>query len=189
MKQLDETYYDILNIPHDASPQDISSSYRKLAKILHPDVCESSDAEELFKVVNEAYQILRDPKKRAEYDTTITLAQPSQYKGYYQGTQRYRHPRTWYYADHYHRTGREQTHTNEGRAEPTRKGIPKFVQVLLFYLTLIMAIVIIAELFLLPWINGVNATDARSAFLEGNQWVAEEEYQKAIGSYQTAVSR
>lgn len=187
-----DTYYDILDVPHDASQKDIASSYRRRAKVLHPDVCESSDAEDLFKAVNEAYQTLRDPKKRAEYDTTIALAQVSPYGEYYQGGRRYRDPRTWYYThhhQHYHSTTRDRPSDQDLRKPPVRNGIPRLFQVLLFYLSLLMAIVIIAELFLLPWIDGVNATDARSSFLEGNRWVEEEEYQKAIESYQMATTK
>lgn len=185
----DETYYDILDVPHDASPQDIASSYRKRAKVLHPDVCESPDAEDLFKVLNEAYQTLRDPKKRAAYDTSIALAEVSPYGRYYQGERRYRDPRTWYYTNHHHSTGRARHVDEDLRKPPVRNEIPRLFQVVLFYLSLFMAIVIIAELFLLPWIDGANATDARSSFLEGNRWAEEEEFQKAIESYGQAASK
>ena len=183
-----ETYYDILSIRPDASLQEITASYRSLAKMLHPDVCEEPDAEDLFKAVNEAYQVLKDPKKREEYDASLLLAKESPYSGYYQGKNRYRDPRTWYYS-----------HTSQSRAgygpasepqKPERKNIfPRLVQVVLFYLSLTMAIFIIAQLFLIPWIGGTNAADARSAFTTGNQWMGQEEYLKAIESYQDAVSK
>jgi curved DNA-binding protein CbpA len=188
MKQSDDTYYEILGVPFSASQKDISSSYRRLAKILHPDVCKSSDAEELFKAVNEAYQILSDPKKRQEYDTSIAQAQTSRYGEYYQGSRRYRHPRTWYYANYHHNTSRRQPPSEEVRKEQYRKGIPRLIQVILFYLTLFMGTIIIAELFLLPWIDGMNAFNARGDFMEGNKWIEEEEYQKAIESYEKATS-
>jgi curved DNA-binding protein CbpA len=188
MKQPDDTYYDILDIPKDASQQDISSSYRKLAKMLHPDVCDSPDAEELFKALNEAYQTLRDPKKRTEYDASIGHTQTSPYNAYHHGERRYRHPRTWYYSNRQYRAGKTEPPAREVRKEVSRYSLPRRFQVILFYLSLFMAIVIIVELFLLPWIEGANATGARSAFLEGNTWVEEEEYQKAIESYQKAAS-
>ena len=188
MKQPDDTYYKILDVPFNASQKDISSSYRRLAKILHPDVCKSSDAEELFKAVNEAYQTLRDPKKRQEYDISIAQAQTSRYGEYYQGSRRYRHPRTWYYANHHHSTSRKEPPSEEVRKEKYRRGMPRLIQVILFYLTLFMGTIIIAELFLLPWINGTNAFNARSDFLEGNKWIEEEEYQKAIESYEKATN-
>lgn len=188
MKPPAETYYDILSVRPDASVQEITASYRSLAKILHPDVCESPDAEELFKAVNEAYQILRDPAKREEYDESLVLAASSPYSGYYQGKRRYRDPRTWYYNGQNQRT----THTaaSPGAPSPAKTGaFPRMVQVILFYVTLGMAIFVITQLFLLPWIDGANASDARTSYLQGTQWMAEEEYQKAIESFQEATTR
>jgi tetratricopeptide (TPR) repeat protein len=52
-----------------------------------------------------------------------------------------------------------------------------------------MGTIIITQLFLLPWIEGVNASDARAAFNEGNRWLEEEEYQKAIESFESATAR
>ncbi len=185
----DETYYDILGVPPDASIEKITSAYRKLAKILHPDVCQSPDAEDLFKAVNEAYQVLRDPKKREEYDASAIPSHASQYRGYYQGTRRYRDPRTWYYADPCRNAGRTQARAEENRQHRRQSTIPRFLQIILFYITLLMAIIIMAQLFLLPWINSANASDARTEFLEGNRWMGEEEYQKAIESYREATNR
>ncbi len=62
-------YYEILNVPRDASLEDIKAAYRRLAREYHPDVRKDDPhAEERFKEVNEAYQVLSDPDKRAEYD-------------------------------------------------------------------------------------------------------------------------
>jgi curved DNA-binding protein CbpA len=183
----DETYYDILSVSKDASLQDITGAYRKLAKILHPDVCESPEAEELFKAVNEAYRILRDPEKRKEYDATLEAEQVLPQGKYYQGG-RYRDPRTWYYSHTYTRAGRPKPGENI-RAQRKKSAIPRIMQVLLFYLTLFMAVIILAQLFLMPLIEGVNARDARTAFTEGNRWIEEHEYQKAIESFQTATTR
>lgn len=188
MKPPAETYYDILSVRPDASVQEITASYRSLAKILHPDVCESSDAEELFKAVNEAYQILRDPKKREEYDASLVLARSSPYSKYYQGERRYRDPRTWYYSGQNRGTAR--TATSPEAPPPVRAGaFPRMVQVILFYVTLGMAIFVITQLFLVPWIDGANASDARASYLQGTEWMAEEEYQKAIESYREATTR
>ncbi|MDD1725063.1 MAG: DnaJ domain-containing protein, partial [Methanospirillum sp.] len=93
-----ESYYDLLNVRRDASPQEITAAYRRLAKVLHPDVCSDPAAEELFKSVNEAYQVLRDEKKREAYDLSLLEAWGSEYGEYYTGKTRYRDPRTWYYA-------------------------------------------------------------------------------------------
>jgi curved DNA-binding protein len=61
-------YYAILGVPRDASQDDIKRAYRKLARKYHPDVSKESDAEERFKAVGEAYEVLKDPEKRAAYD-------------------------------------------------------------------------------------------------------------------------
>ena len=61
-------YYDALGVKPDASEADIKSAYRKLARKYHPDVSKETGAEERFKAVNEAYEVLRDKDKRASYD-------------------------------------------------------------------------------------------------------------------------
>lgn len=62
-------YYKILGVSRDAKPDDIRKAYRKLAKQYHPDVNKSPDAEEKYKEINEAYEVLKDPAKREKYDT------------------------------------------------------------------------------------------------------------------------
>src|SRR5579862_5173261 len=62
-------YYDILGVARDASGDDIKRAYRALARRHHPDVSDDkSDAEHRFKEINEAYEVLSDPNKRAQYD-------------------------------------------------------------------------------------------------------------------------
>ena len=61
-------YYETLGVPPGADADVIKSAYRKLARKYHPDVSKEADAEEKFKAVNEAYEALRDPQKRAQYD-------------------------------------------------------------------------------------------------------------------------
>ncbi len=61
-------YYEILGVDKNADQADIKKAYRKLALKYHPDRSEAEDAEEKFKEINEAYQILSDEEKRQAYD-------------------------------------------------------------------------------------------------------------------------
>jgi molecular chaperone DnaJ len=62
-------YYEILDVKKDASQDDLKKAFRHLARKYHPDLNKGSkDAEEKFKEINEAYQVLSDPQKRAQYD-------------------------------------------------------------------------------------------------------------------------
>src|SRR3954466_16153358 len=61
-------YYEVLGVPRDASEEDIRRAYRKLARENHPDVNKDPEAEDRFKEISEAYEVLRDPEKRERYD-------------------------------------------------------------------------------------------------------------------------
>ena len=61
-------YYEVLGISKGASDDEIKKAYRKLAKQYHPDVNKAPDAEAKFKEINEAYEVLSDPQKKATYD-------------------------------------------------------------------------------------------------------------------------
>ena len=61
-------YYEVLGVLKNSTDNDIKKAYRRLAKQYHPDVNKEANAEEMFKEINEAYEILSDPQKRATYD-------------------------------------------------------------------------------------------------------------------------
>jgi curved DNA-binding protein len=80
-------YYDILGVKADASEADIKSAYRKLARKYHPDKNKDAGAEEKFKSINEANEVLKDAEKRRSYDELRA-------GGYRQGEQ-FRPPPGW----------------------------------------------------------------------------------------------
>ena len=61
-------YYEILGVSKDVSEADLKNAFRQLVRKYHPDVNKEPGAEERFKEINEAYQVLSDPDKRAAYD-------------------------------------------------------------------------------------------------------------------------
>ncbi|MGX2972364.1 DnaJ C-terminal domain-containing protein [Helicobacter sp. T3_23-1059] len=65
---MSKSLYETLEVSENASQDDIKKSYRKLARKYHPDVNKQKEAEEKFKEINAAYEILSDPQKRAQYD-------------------------------------------------------------------------------------------------------------------------
>lgn len=67
-------YYKILEIPRNASLEEIKKAYRAKAKLVHPDVNNSQKANEVFAVVSEAYEVLSDEKKRYLHDIKLNYA-------------------------------------------------------------------------------------------------------------------
>ena len=61
-------YYATLGVDKTASQDEIQSAYRKLARKYHPDVNKEAGAEDRFKEIGEAYEVLKDPEKRQKYD-------------------------------------------------------------------------------------------------------------------------
>lgn len=61
-------YYQIMGVARDASQEDLKRAYRRLARKFHPDVSKEANAEDKFKELQEAYEVLKDPQRRAAYD-------------------------------------------------------------------------------------------------------------------------
>ena len=87
-------YYDTLGVSRGAPAEEIKRAYRKLARKYHPDVSKEKNAEAKFKDVQEAYEVLKDPEKRASYD---------QLGRDYRSGQQFRPPPGW--EQHYGRSG------------------------------------------------------------------------------------
>lgn len=68
---MDKDYYKIMGVNQGASEKEIKTAYRKLARKYHPDISKEPSAEERFKEMGEAYEVLKDPAKRTQYDQDI----------------------------------------------------------------------------------------------------------------------
>ncbi|HEY5467589.1 MAG TPA: J domain-containing protein [Coriobacteriia bacterium] len=76
-------YYEVLGVPRDATDADIKKAFRSRARDVHPDTSDHDNAEELFKELNEAYEVLSDSEKRANYDRFGTANPQSRFPGGY----------------------------------------------------------------------------------------------------------
>ena len=70
-------YYEILGVNRSSTDSEIKSAYRKLARKYHPDVNKTKEAEEKFKDINEAYEVLGDKQKRQRYDSLGSTCTPA----------------------------------------------------------------------------------------------------------------
>src|SRR5271156_1775414 len=87
-------YYDTLGVSRGAPAEEIKRAYRKLARKYHPDVSKEKNAEAKFKDLQEAYEVLKDPEKRASYDQLGRDYRPGQ---------QFRPPPDW--EQHFGRSG------------------------------------------------------------------------------------
>ena len=71
-------YYKILEVDEKATQADIKKSYKKLARKYHPDISKEKNAEQKFKEIAEAYEVIKDPEKRQEYDQLKAMGGRSQ---------------------------------------------------------------------------------------------------------------
>ena len=67
----EKTHYDTLGVAKDANAADIKKAYHKLVRQYHPDVSKDPDADKKTSEINQAYNVLKDPEKRAEYDAML----------------------------------------------------------------------------------------------------------------------
>ncbi len=85
-------YYEVLGVAPDADDKSIKAAYRKLARQYHPDVSSEEEAEERFKEISEAYEVLKSAEKRAEYDQMREYASQGGFQpppGWEAGAQQY----------------------------------------------------------------------------------------------------
>ena len=192
------TYYDILDIPHNATKEEIRNAYRKLAKMLHPDVSTEHNAEERFKILNEAYHVLSNPEMRSAYDARIHAHETdeSEHMSYtgYRGT-KYQDPSTWYdpyVHNKYNHTPEpdEPIPNNSPSEQSSRKKtrILNFFLYILFYATLCMAVFLLVTVIIIPASENITTQNAIEAYQDGNRWMDEWEYQKAIESYTKTIT-
>jgi curved DNA-binding protein len=133
-------YYKTLELDRSATADEIKKSYRKLARKYHPDVSKENKAEEKFKQVAEAYEVLRDPEKRTAYD---------QFGSNLKAGQDFRPPPGWDQGSEFHGGGftgadaggfsdffesvfnRGNTHANQGRGAYHAHGEDSHTRVLI----------------------------------------------------------
>lgn len=76
-----KTFYDVLQVSRDADPEVIKAAYKSLVQRYHPDKNHNNpDAEKFLKIINQAYEVLSDPIKRAEYDATLVGGDANPFK-------------------------------------------------------------------------------------------------------------
>lgn len=121
-------YYKTLGVDPKADSKAIKTAYRKLARKYHPDVSEHHDAEAQFKEVIEAYEVLKDPEKRAEYDEIRQYGgqqqgfRPPPGGGSHQGEQHYQGDFSDFFSSIFGEEGNTRTGGASGRHSFNQRG-------------------------------------------------------------------
>src|SRR5262245_30602290 len=102
-------YYKVLGVARTATADEVKKAYRRLARKFHPDVSKETNAEQKFKEVQEAYEVLKDPEKRAAYD---------QLGSEWKSGQQFRPPPDWGSGFEFSGGGARGGRTRRGRAAP-----------------------------------------------------------------------
>ncbi len=120
-------YYQILGVSRDADPKTIKSAYRRLIKQYHPDINKEPGAEEKFKQIQKAYEVLSDESKRATYDQyghdafEQQASQNQNYQGAYQNA----------YGQGFSGFGQDFYQTNVNSRMVKMKSMPWYLQILM----------------------------------------------------------
>ncbi|GGK73688.1 DnaJ domain-containing protein [Rufibacter glacialis] len=168
---MSKNYYHILGVSSNASAAEIKAAYKRLALKLHPDKNPNNiHAEERFKQVNDAYQVLSDPKRRAAFDLQRQYEQVRRQAQAY-ATPRYHHTRqpAGFQERHYRQRPQKPTHFS-GRD-------------LLIVLTVVLAAVLLVVGAYLGW----SRIASGRAMEQGRQAEAQKHWQQAHDAYSEAL--
>lgn len=93
-----KNYYKILGVPYHATSDAIKNAYRLKAKKYHPDIRKGSDAKQKFQLINEAYQLLKDERKRRYYDYRLRVELAKRQNVYNQPVYKTKYTHRHYYT-------------------------------------------------------------------------------------------
>jgi curved DNA-binding protein CbpA len=176
---LPKNYYQILGIPSNASAAVIKAAYKNLAKQFHPDINpDNSQAEEQFKLINEAYQTLSKPAKKASYDQQLFVQHlvPEAPTFQYQTS----------YTTNYHRNFEFGRYQPKNEQTKTRSSINPQEGNLKFYILSFFFLVIIGALGLILG-HFMNQYAAKEHLEEGNKYLQNKQYEQADGEFDAAI--
>jgi curved DNA-binding protein CbpA len=165
-------YYQILGVSSSANQHEIKAAFKKLAVSLHPDKNPGNAAlaEELFKQMNEAYQVLSNTEKRARYDLKLYYITHPPIPQYPEQSQE-SHTEYEYTAPHYNY--QQQPYAQRrARYAPSVTFEPRFVQKMYVLLGLLFTLIIIGSVYFVDYMNRWNAKEAYQEALDGGKSIA-----------------